>query len=128
MSTLTIYLNNWVADLLLESKKFLEELGCTMRKLILSVIGLTLFTGCFATIGTSGVVTVPPDAARVCKRHCATIGLELGAVAIMANNVGCICQPKNAIASQPASTAAGMATIMLQEQQRRESQNRNNQH
>ena len=99
-----------------------------MKKLILSVVSLTLFSGCFAAIGTSGPVRVPPESAHVCKGHCATIGLELGAVAIMANNVGCICQPKNEIASQSASTAAGMATIMLQEQQRRESQNRNNHH
>ena len=99
-----------------------------MNKLILAVVSLTLFTGCFATVGVQDHIKVPPESAQVCKGHCASIGLELGAVAIMASNVGCICQPKSEIASKSASTAAGMATIMLQEQQRRNDQNRNNRH
>ncbi len=35
----------------------------------------------------------------------------------MASNVGCVCQPKATQANAPAAVAAGMVTIMIQQQQ-----------
>ena len=64
---------------------------------------------------------VPPDAAKTCATHCQTIGMQLSAVAIMADNVGCVCQ----YAAQPkasadaagafATPAGGMTAIAAQE-------------
>ena len=48
----------------------------------------------------------PPDAGQTCARHCQTIGMRLSAVAIMAENVGCVCQPAGAPAAR-APPAAG---------------------
>jgi hypothetical protein len=75
---------------------------------------------CQATVGVKNV-SLPRDAAQQCATHCQTIGMRLSAVAIMAENVGCVCQ----FAAQPAAgpnaagqletPAAGMATIAVQE-------------
>lgn len=71
---------------------------------------------CTASVGSE--IAVPPDAAQMCAEQCEAIELRMTAVAIMANTVGCVCQPRSAtgadVAHQTASTAAGMSTIMLQ--------------
>jgi hypothetical protein len=58
-------------------------------------IGLLLaalpLSGCMAAVGVNSR-SIPPDAAQTCDRHCQTIGMRLSAVAIMADNVGCVCQ------------------------------------
>ena len=106
--------------------------------LVLAALSLT---ACMAPVGTSGGVSVPPDAAQTCARHCQTIGMRLTAVAIMANNVGCVCQSPepagsaagsssraapgsadrrsagvNEGAMESATTTAGMATILMERQ------------
>src|SRR5262249_434443 len=70
--------------------------------LVLTALSLT---ACMAPVGTSGMVSVPPDAAQSCAQHCQTIGMRLTAVAIMANNVGCVCQ-----SPAPAGSAAGSSS------------------
>jgi hypothetical protein len=111
--------------------------------LVLAAVSLT---ACMAPVGTSGVVSVPPDAAQTCTQHCQAIGMRLTAVAIMANNVGCVCQypatagsgagsSSRAAPGQPgdrrsfgviegatesATTTAGMATILMEQERQRE--------
>jgi hypothetical protein len=95
---------------------------------IVCVVALPLFlAGCMAPVGSK--LTVPPDAADTCASQCGSIGLRMTAVAIMANNVGCVCQPAGDAApatadqADPASSAAtagGMATIMLEQQHERQ--------
>ncbi len=87
------------------------------KNLGVAVALLAGLSGCPAVVGTSGLITVPPDAQKTCQTHCDTIGMDLGAVAIMANNVGCVCQPKSTQADASAAVAAGMVTIMVQRQQ-----------
>ena len=83
--------------------------------------------GCIesATVGVHKMVSIPPDAADVCQSHCGSIGLSLSAVAIMASNVGCICEREGAVAQGGASIASGMVTLMLQQRQQ-EQQSQNN--
>jgi hypothetical protein len=69
------------------------------------VLAALLLTACMAPVGTSGVVSVPPDAAQSCAQHCQSIGMRLTAVAIMANNVGCVCQSPT-----PPGSAAGSSS------------------
>lgn len=90
-----------------------------MRDLLL-LLGVVVLSACEATVGTTAAVEVPRDAANTCARHCWDIGLQLSAVAIMANNVGCVCQPRigppGPVASNyGAATSAGMATIVMQQ-------------
>jgi hypothetical protein len=77
---------------------------------------VVLYGACTAPVGSS--INVPSNAASTCETHCRDIGLELSAVAIMANNVGCICERPKAPAAtgqRGESVTAGMATIMLQQ-------------
>ena len=87
-------------------------------------VGLLLaampLAACVATVGVRGV-SIPPDAAQTCGRHCQTIGMQLSAVAIMADNVGCVCQaaaePRASAdaAGQLGTPPAGVMTIAAQE-------------
>lgn len=91
--------------------------------LVASLVAV-LLAGCAATVGTGGGVYVPPTAATTCHAQCQSIGLDLGAVVVMANNVGCVCQPRAAAASAQKSSAVagGMAALMEQQQQQQQQQ------
>ena len=97
-----------------------------LRPLLLMAVPLA---GCVAPVGVSGL-SIPNDTGKVCAQQCRTIGMNLSAVAIMANNIGCVCQPSAGappVATLGASSAAGMATISMlnaeqQEQQQQEQQ------
>ena len=109
------------------------------------VLAALSLTACMAPVGTSGVISVPPDAAQTCAQHCQTIGMRLTAVAIMANNVGCVCQYPapvgsaatsssraapgsadrrsfgvNEGATESATTTAGMATILMEQERQQQ--------
>jgi len=53
--------------------------------LVLAALSLT---ACMAPVGTSGVISVPPDAAQTCAQHC----------------------------NESATTTAGMATILMEQE------------
>ena len=84
------------------------------------LMALLSLSACMATVGVDAR-SIPPDAAQTCARHCQTIGMRLSAVAIMAENVGCVCQPAGApAASAPAAgefgtPPGGMTTIAAQQ-------------
>jgi hypothetical protein len=48
--------------------------------------------------------------------------MQLSAVAIMAGNVGCVCQPSASEQATLGTAPAGMATIALLEEQQRQQQ------
>ena len=101
------------------------------------VLVVTLpLTSCMATVGVDKF-SLPTDSAQRCAAHCQTIGLQLTAVAIMADNVGCVCQvapapvptpnpayptpaipppaPRADAAGALGTPVAGMATIAVQQ-------------
>jgi len=97
-----------------------------LNKLLHPVLLLVVsLAGCVAPVGVSGLA-IPRGAANVCARQCGAVGMNLSAVAIMANNIGCVCQPSTGtppVATLGGSSAAGMATIsMLNEQEQEEQQ------
>jgi len=84
--------------------------------------------GCTATVGTSAGWSVPVDARQTCETYCHDVGMELGAVAIMANNVGCICESGGKAGQTTASAvSAGMAALVLQMQTRQQQQQQHQQ-
>jgi hypothetical protein len=95
-----------------------------MKKMAFSTLVLVLFgvSACVATVGIGRGTSIPEDATTRCEKHCGTIGLELSAVAIMANNLGCICERTVPTEARGASAAAGMVTLMLQEEERQRQQ------
>jgi hypothetical protein len=93
----------------------------TGRALVLGIaLGVVPLGACVAPVGVSNV-SIPKDAAETCARHCRTIGMRLTAVAIMAQNVGCVCQGGAEPATggdevgELSTPAAGMATIAAQQ-------------
>lgn len=81
--------------------------------------------GCFAPVGVSGpTVVVPTDTGAQCRAQCSTAGMELSAVVIMANHVGCVCQPAGSTTPSTVTASAAaqgaMVTIMLQEQEQQQ--------
>lgn len=84
------------------------------------VLGALPLTACLAPVGVKSV-SIPPNAAQTCSKHCQTIGMRLSAVAIMADNVGCVCQlaPEPKASSEAvgelSTPIAGMATIVMQQ-------------
>jgi hypothetical protein len=84
------------------------------------LFSVTGFLGCVTPVG-AGNLSVPKDAAATCGKSCANLSMPLGAVVIMAGNVGCVCSaPKGA---ESAAVAGGMTAIMIEEadEQRRSS-------
>lgn len=89
-----------------------------------SLLALACLASCVVPVGIQGgLVKVPADAGASCGTQCESIGMELGAVAIMAGHVGCVCQPRSG-GSEPAlsATSAGMATIVVVAEQEKQQQ------
>ena len=59
--------------------------------LCVGIVGLFLCS-CATTIGASDPTSIPQDAAASCEAQCASVGLELDAIAIGKREVGCICE------------------------------------
>ena len=93
------------------------------RLIFVSSIPLLLLTSllpaCTAHVGAE-TVQIPSNSASICARQCRSIGLQVTAVAIMANNVGCVCQHRSRAdvdsnhVAESSTAAAGMSTIMMQ--------------
>ena len=79
-----------------------------------------LGTSCMTPVGAGPFGHVPLDAPAKCSDYCSQMGLTLGAVVVMAGNVGCVCTPvhggSSARDTAPA-TAGGMVAILIQQQQ-----------
>ena len=84
-----------------------------------ALLPLLLLSACAAPVGVTGPMVVPADAGETCRAQCATIGFDLSAVAIMANNVGCVCQPKGSVGAPVTAAVEGAMTAL---EQRREQQ------
>jgi hypothetical protein len=81
--------------------------------------------GCQASVGIAGAISVPKDATFRCAAICSGIGLSLASVVVMANNVGCVCEPPPTSAAperKAASATGGMAAILLAEEAERQQQ------
>lgn len=96
------------------------------RRAFSAVIALfaVLASGCVAPVGASSL-SVPKDGASECASQCAVMGLRLSAVAIMANHIGCVCQPAASAQAQGENAVgpAGMATLeMIEEESKRQQQ------
>jgi hypothetical protein len=51
---------------------------------------------------------LPSDSAQVCSAHCDSLGLQMSAVVVILNSVGCVCQPPNLLPTgNPGSSAPG---------------------
>jgi hypothetical protein len=89
--------------------------SAVMKKLWIG-LGLAwgLTTGCAAPVGISNPTMIPPDAVAQCREQCNRTGLVLGSVVIMANHLGCVCNPANSPTACTNAAAGGAAGAMAQ--------------
>ncbi len=86
----------------------------------LSLLAL-LAASCATPVGAGPFGHVPFDAPATCSGYCSKMGLTLGAVVVMAGNVGCVCTPVHGSTASTQdvapATAGGMVAILIQQQQ-----------
>jgi len=99
------------------------KLASRLLPLCLLATLAALVSACVAGVG-SPMASVPFDTAGRCAGYCSKMGMNLGAVVVMANNVGCVCTPmgRGSTASlesvEGGAAGAGLVTLLAQEQQR----------
>ena len=77
-------------------------------------------SSCATPVGAGPFGHVPFDAPATCSDYCSKMGLTLGAVVVMAGQVGCVCTPVHGASSAQEvapATAGGMVAILIQQQQ-----------
>lgn len=92
-----------------------------MRTTLTVLFGLMVCTGC-ETLGASSFPT-PKTRVTECEKICTDVGMKLGALVVMMEHAGCVCEPLSAAAHAPNSslggaTAAGAAAISAVQAQR----------
>ncbi len=107
----------------------------TFRPSCLAFLALAL-TACRAPVGVSGT-SVPKDGAQQCSDVCQQMGTTLADIVVMANNVGCVCEPPRHAAQGSAeqqhdanrltarftaSAAGGLAAELMAEEAQRQQQ------
>lgn len=66
-----------------------------------------LVAGCAAR-PVSGLTTIPRDTPATCENVCGNMGLKLGAVVVVSNEIGCVCEKGP---SDHAAAGASAATL-----------------
>lgn len=88
-----------------------------MKRSLLCFLAFTA-AGCSAHVGSTAAI--PDNANGTCEEQCAEVGMHLGAMVVMANNVGCVCEPGDSGKTSRAAALGGMATIAILEEQQRQ--------
>jgi hypothetical protein len=95
-------------------------------RLLSAVVLALLVASCMTPVGAGPLGHVPLDAPATCSDYCSKMGLGLGAVVVMAGNVGCVCTPMghggSAARETAPAAAGGMVAILIQQQQQRQQQ------
>lgn len=81
----------------------------------LSVSSVLLLAGCATASVGSGEAKIPADAPHKCAQDCAEVGMQLAGMVTMADNVGCVCEPRGPATSSISRNVAafGGTTAVL---------------
>ena len=95
-----------------------------MRAFLIFLLALAS-TACVT--GRPTVFDVPAERATECRSVCDQLGMKLGAMVVIMNTSGCVCEPKEAdghaqLAPGAAAAAAGATIVEAQQQQQRQQQ------
>ncbi len=93
---------------------------------------LVFAAGCATTApAVSSYVKVRPDTRAECAARCQEIGMRLGAVVLILNSEGCVCEPESSASGARGAAAVAGAVVVraqqeaqAQEQARREEEER----
>ncbi len=86
---------------------------------------LLLAAGCATAPAVSGAFRLDRESGQKCRAHCESLDMRLGAVVIVMNSTGCVCEPKDlprGAREGAAGTGAVAATIVLQQEQQQRQQ------
>jgi hypothetical protein len=88
-----------------------------MRLAFLGVLGLV--AGCVQTTapGVTRGVTLNPETLPGCAARCEELGMRLGAIVLIHNSAGCVCEPQGSAshAAGVSGVASGAAVVMDEE-------------
>lgn len=84
-----------------------STVATTVAAIVLAALALAATAACRVDPPVAPNLEVPSDGAQVCASHCATMGLGLGGVVLVANRMGCVCTPM----APMAPGAPGMSVI-----------------
>ncbi|WP_123784085.1 hypothetical protein [Corallococcus macrosporus] len=74
------------------------------RHLLLSLVALAV-SGC--TVARPATLTVPKERAAECWSICSDLDMRLGAVVVIMNSAGCVCEPRDEeTTTQPPSSSS----------------------
>ncbi|AKQ67904.1 hypothetical protein A176_004816 [Myxococcus hansupus] len=68
------------------------------RHLLLS-LGVLALSGC--TVARPATLTVPKERAAECRSICSDLDMRLGAVVVIMNSAGCVCEPRDEETTTP---------------------------
>lgn len=92
---------------------------------------LVFAAGCATAPAVSSYVKVRPDTRAECAARCQEIGMRLGAVVLILNSEGCVCEPESPTSGARGAAAVAGAVVVraqqeaqAQEQARREEEER----
>ena len=81
---------------------------------------LTLLAmGCSAASPLSSSFDLPRERTDECVQACTSLGLQMSAVVVIANSVGCVCEPgtKSAASNKAIAAAGGLVVLASQRRQ-----------
>jgi hypothetical protein len=95
-----------------------------MRRIFLVAV-LGLVSGCVTAPAVGEGIQLDPQTPSKCQAHCDSLGMDLGAVVIIANSTGCVCQPRGKPSAEigGSSAVAGGAAIFAMQRRAAENQN-----
>lgn len=75
--------------------------------------------GCSAASPLSSGSNLPRERTDECVQACTSLGLQMSAVVVIANSVGCVCEPgtKSGASSKAIGAAGGLLVLASQRQQ-----------
>jgi hypothetical protein len=98
-------------------------------RLALAPLVLLLVAGCVTAPAIGSGVRLRPETRPECAANCEELGMRLGAVVLIQNSAGCVCQPREELAPRSAPRAdleggagaiAGGALVIALEQARQQ--------
>ena len=66
-------------------------------------------SACVTSPPVSSSIALDPASRPTCERHCSALGMQMTAVVIYSNRVGCVCEVKAAQSAGATLSAAGVA-------------------
>lgn len=91
-------------------------------------VSLLALAGCVTAPAVDPNYKLRPQTRSECAAHCEQLGMQLGAVVLIRNSAGCVCEPRGAPAPQSAvqpgpgggSAVAGGALVLALEEEARQ--------